>query len=984
MANQTKPPSSAYRSPGEGYPRLDSIRKDPIVASVVDKMVQDPANSSTLNRGRRQLRAPDLTLLQNLSLSTANNIVTSSSLLQMLPDTELAMQILISSILSPKDMVSTELNYSVEQGQFNSELAGPLLECIRNHFEGTYKMGDLLPKILQDVLFYTGSYPLLVLPENSIDEVINSPTRVSLEAVRDEIDFEQGRIRSLGILGNPEPTTNGTDKSRDFMGLESLAMSFEAFRRRRQEYDPKVARLGETGLESYLTVTDNPNVLKLPMLQDKMRQDRLQDILATRKLSMESQRGSYYNHHTQQREEGSLYRRRRYTHQPVVTMPASATLKKKSVGHPLVMRLPSESVIPVHVPSNPEEHLGYFVLLDEMGNPLVRATETDYYRNMGANISNNTMVNQLIQKTKGHQAGLSDPFYRQNYEVAELTRIYTELVETELLQRLRNGVYGDNVQISRPTEVYRIMLARSLARMHTQVLYVPAEMMTYIAFDYDDHGIGVSLIQKSKVLGSLRMMIAFANTMAGIKNSVGRTKLGITLDPNDDDPAQTVEYLLHDHARLRSASFPLGVSDPSDVLTYLQNAGIEVEVNGNAAYPETKLMVEDVQSNRTKPDSDLEEQLKNRHLMALGLSPETVDAGAKAEFATTVMANNLLLTKRVLMYQRQYVSYLEDHIRKYTLNSGFLMDEMRKIIRDNMERLNSSDQRTIEHGQRQAEKNERSHGEHDVEERPLETNLRRPDVSDSESDSLMDSEEGIDKLIVQFVEALRVSLPQPDISTLENQIAAFDKYAEALDKTLGVYISEEVLSGTEMSDLTEYIEPAVKAVRAYYLRRWLRNNNVMPELEELTALKSDDEPVLDLLEAHSNHVEGIGKSVLGYLKTVAATLRARQNEVAKVKQDLTEAVGSGDDTGGDTDDQRGGNVDTDGDGATDDLTDASSFDEFDTDSSADSVDNPDATPGEKPAEGAEGVEAEEVKEADDEEASPASEVEPGKEEQPKT
>lgn len=1035
---------SAFPGAANSFPRLDVNRRDPIVKAVTDKMVADPGTTSTFRRRNRDLGMQDLSLLQKVLWTTSNNITATASLMQMLPDTSLAMQILVSSILSPKDMVSAELSFKVEQSVFNHELAGPMLDVVRTYFESTYKISDMLPRILEDALFYTGSYPIVILPENSIDEVINSPDRVAMESLRNEFDAH-GRLQTIGILGNKR-TTQQPGAAADAMGLENFNVTLEHYNRQRETYVPTVESFtlkrklvekdGENtkivektaSFESLLTIHDNPNVLKIPRLKDKMQQDLIQDLLATKRLSLESgkERGLYGQTPRQEPtgKQASLYRHRRYKHQPVLSLKPGSRLDKESVGHPLVMKLPSEAVIPVHVPSSPEEHLGYFVLLDEQGNPLVRATETDYYRNMGTNLMSNDVTNRLIQKTSAHTVGLQDPLGTHRHDVEQMTQIYTDLVEEELTNRLKNGAYGDgNVQVAKPQEIYRIMFSRALVKMRTQVLYIPAEMMTYVAFDYNENGVGESLMQKSKIIGGLRVMLSFANTMAALKNSIGRTKLGITLDPADDDPTQTVEFIVHEHAKLRQGGFPLGVSNPADIVGYLQNAALELEVSGNTAYPETKVLLEDIQGGRVKPDTELEDLLRKRHISSLGLSPESVDAGANAEFAQAIIQNNLLLAKRVLNYQHRLVSYLTPFIQLYILSSGYLMKELRRVVEENRDKLKSErptdlEDLNLDEEARRADEVRRR--EEDTEERPLENHpeygqrardvnrrvedSRRAtdaddDVGGEDEDQLSDQE-----LVQLFVEALSVDLPAPDTSTLPNQMKAFDEYAEALEKTLKVYLDTEFLTHNELGELEPYIETAIKAVRAHYLRQWLRNNNVMPELDDLTTFNDDESPALDLLETHENHVQGIGKSLLSYLKALAAYRKKLDSAATPVTTDLgggsSDAGGDAGSDGSDAGDGLGGDGlgggdelgDFGADAGTDSATDATGDDLAGTTDLPDFNAGEPGTDGAEPAEsgsegGEEGGDAEAVTadatpaaepvEAKTEEAKPAEEAKPG-------
>jgi len=53
-------------------------------------------------------------------------------------------------------------------------------------------------------------------------------------------------------------------------------------------------------------------------------------------------------------------------------------LLRKSIGKPMLMKLPTESTIPVFIPGDPSNHIGYFVMLDGNGKPLeLDLTETD-------------------------------------------------------------------------------------------------------------------------------------------------------------------------------------------------------------------------------------------------------------------------------------------------------------------------------------------------------------------------------------------------------------------------------------------------------------------------------------------------------------------------------------------------------------------------------------------------------------------------------
>lgn len=803
------------------YARLSFIKENPQIAALVNKIVPK-GNESDADRESRfkNVRPSDFTL-SNASSEITQSIKDSDLIFQLLPEMGLVKQILVSSILSPKDLVNTEINYSNPDSELPSELTTSLIEIIRNHFDNVYKIKRLLPEILEDALFDTGSYPLAILPESSIDKIINSNKRVTLESLSDEFD-RNGIINPVGLLGKSVEKKSSVSLESFFNDSGSNTFSIEDYSIKYKEIDFLV------------DVYDNSQYLKLPELKRRVTEDRISNIIAKRnltgsngsKISLESVYKE--NDNTDLKIESSFYTRRPNAHEYITRIESPSSSERDNIGHPLTMKLPSESCIPVHVPGNNKDHLGYFVIMDEQGNPLNNATSSDYYRQLGINLYNNNsqVASQLIGSTNAGTQGINPEMVKQKFN--EAVAVYTNIIEKDLLNRLKNGIYGDNVEISKTSEVYRIMLSRSLVNKRSQLLFIPKELLTYFAFDYNDDGIGKSLTEKSKVLASIRSVLLFANTMASIKNSIGRAQAKITLDPKDRNPVETVEYMLHEFARHRRSTFPFGTYNPVDLVDYLGNAGIDVAVTGNPGYPETAFDVEYKQNNVTKPDSELEETMKKRHIQSFGLAPETVDLSMGVDFATSVVASNLLLSKRVLMYQEIFTESLKDFISKYTINSGILISDMKKIIIDNKEKIKG----------------------------------------DLAKYSLL-------TIIKIFLKTLVISLPAPDSITLDNQMAAFDKYKEALEKSLDAYFSSEFLDSSNMGDLADAIGPTKEALKAYYLRKWLAENNVLPELAEITMLKTKDDDESDkfnLLDIMDLHVKGIYDSLKPYMEKIKARL----------------------------------------------------------------------------------------------------------------
>lgn len=832
------------------HERLKAFRKNPTSAAVVNKLVRE--NNGLYDRDTRakdQLNVGGY--LRRTSEETAANVTDSSNLYQLLPDTELAEQILVSSILAPKDMVNVELNFNVNNPKIPLEISGPMLGIVEEFFTKAYKIPALLPKILSDALFKRGSYPMLILPESSIDEIINSSGQVGLEDLSSNDPFKL----SVGILGNSvDSVGQNIPRRKTSVSMESAR---DILSTRVGTYNPSVNTKGvkEKRMDLKVLVSDNPDILKAPFLYNRVRSQAVSQRLG---LGMESRAEM-----SRSDIESSFYKPRQYQAREIVGIKTAGQVGRPTVGHPLVMRLPSESIIPVHVPGSPEEHVGYFVLLDATGNPLNKANKADYYNDLGHNLqSNRDLSSQLIAQSTRAVEGWRDNTV--DGVVDEATRMYATVVENDLISRLKNGLYNDTVEIARPLEVYRIMLARTFANMTTQLLYVPVELVSYIAFDYNQYGVGQSLLENNKILASLRVSMMLANTMSAIDNSVAHTGLNITLDPDDPDPSSTVEKLVHNYVNTRRASYPLGASSPVDIINFLQNAGVDIHVSGNPAYPETRMEVEDRSRSIVEPNNELEESLKKRYLMSLGLSPESVDNSYNVEFATSIVSSNLLLTKRVILYQDKFTDMLSDFFRKYISQSGALREALLKCIA-NAKLVVDKEAAVEEEGQSPAEKEAQATNE-------------GPELQSTDKEQ----EEQFQEWYREFVMSLVVTLPRPDNITIERQLEAYDKYVEALEKVVDAYISSEFLDGTALGEQSDQVDVVKSAILAYFKRKWLNENNVMPELLDLVTFKEENHPMLDLLNVHNDHITAIGASIQGYMVKVA--------ESQKKRDDLTRAI----------------------------------------------------------------------------------------------
>lgn len=799
---------------GKKVPAIKLIKENPELAALISKLNYSKQQSTYDAEGKRTIASPNALPFRAISSKISENISDTESMMQLLPEIELWSQILVSSILSPKDMVSTEIIFKSNNDFLPSNVTSAITNQIKEHLEKVYKIKPILPDILKDVLFLKGSHMVAVIPENALDQLINGQPKVVTESIH-EFFGKDKFVNPQGFLGTSSVETS----SRPNTALEALLVNTS----NQQNIDREIkVNQASTGI----TVIDNTDVLKLPQLSERIRTQKINDLIPNRSLESISM--------TDRKLSSMIYKNHKANYSNFVSVPGSTATYRRSIGEPLIMKIPSEATIPVHIPGDPTKQIGFFILLDIDGNPVSKMTIDHQYgaitsrlTSTSSNNGSSDLQKSLIKRTEelmGTNTLNPNDFTNRVY-VDYTVKAYNDLIEADLLNRLRNGVYGNaKLELASNQEIYRIMLARSLQNQNTQLLFIPAEMATYFALRFTDNGIGKSLLDEMKVLLSLRIILMFADTMSSIKNSIGRTGVAIKLDEADPDPSKTIEETIHEVTRSRQQLLPLGMNNPVDIVSWLQRAGYEFEFEGHPGLPDIKIDFSEKNSSYTKVDSDLSDNLRKISIMATGLNPETVDNGFNSEFATTVVANNILLSKRVLQIQEKFMPQVTNHIRQYLLSSQPLKDKIKNIIKENLSAI--KEKLTVEN------------------------------YDEDQDENIL-----VEQIFLDCSNTLELSLPSPNSITLTNQMDAFKNYMEALDECLNAYISDSFINETTAGEVANNITVFREVVKAYFLRNWLAENGMLSELSSITSKDENGEPMVDFFNEQSTHISALQVSL---------------------------------------------------------------------------------------------------------------------------
>lgn len=401
--------------------------------------------------------------------------------------------------------------------------------------------------------------------------------------------------------------------------------------------------------------------------------------------------------------------------------------------------------------------------------------------------------------------------------------------------------------------------------------------MTYIAFDYKPNGVGRSLLDKTKILGSLRMVEVMTSAIANTKSSIDHKVLNIEIDPEDPDPMKRVQQYLHEFQRATKAAFPMGVNSFADITDYLQKAGVQVKVSGHEGMPDMGMEVNNTRMDYNKPDDEYREKLDKDHIMAMGAPPESIRSAEDIQFATNIISGNVYFAKISMWRQKILAGHISDHIQKYTRNSHPLMTEITKTININRDKLTKIDKKY--------------------------------------------SDEAI---AIVFANNITVALPKPDMAQNMMQLEAFEKYTQTLDMALPAFVSEELFADINLGEkLGTAMQHVTSVLKSHFMRKWLIDNNVLPELFELVSNTTDVSERFEFLKEHDKRLDDLAPAVRDYLikaikrSTFSDGVIEKAEELTGGEQNDFDGGSGGDTYGGGGDNYDDGNDGDTGDGEPD-------------------------------------------------------------------
>jgi len=726
-------------------------------------------------------------------------------------------------------MLTTSLIYKQPDIKMPSEVNSYLIESIKTYVKSNYDITNNLNTIIREALFLKGAYAEAIIPESSLDEIINP------EYIND------GEVSVEDYIDN---VTKDYSSANAYVVDETDSLSIELF------HDGGSIQVDDITKEDIkdlpVSISDNIGILRATEAMFKVIDKKTEDAdVSNESLKVEIKLDL-----------DNLFKRKEDNEEniPFVKVKEDGETSRRSIGAPLVMKIAVESVIPVHVTGDPSKHVGYFIMLDDKGAPITIRKENvstvDEIDNLAKSKDNKL---NIIKKAKDALYGIT----KKDPTIGEMEEIYGAILTEKITKSLRNGKYGDLVSINKNNDVYRVMLSRTLKNRKTRLLYVPEANFQYYAFEYRDNGTGKSLLEKVSVLFSIRAINLFARMMANIKNSVTTTEVSATLDDNDIEPTKTMEHIMSEALKTRQTQLPLGVTKIDDLVDWTQKVGFKFNFKG-PGLPDMDINVSDESTSKVVPDTDLDEMIQEHIIMSFGLTVDMVQSGYDPEFATAILSNNILLAKRVIQLQDKLTPQITKHISKLLNNDGTIKAMLTRVIENNITAI----KRYI---------------------------LKDIPKENKAGIKLLSNKENLVKYVLdQYLNNLEITLPKPAVQETENMKDAFEKYVSTLDDYLELIISEDALPEEFLGEMSGKLDTVKTIMKTILVKKWMADNGYMPEITKFLTLDEDGKPELDLLEDYNDYAEALSAALIPFLKRNKGVVEDTDAKLEKIDEEEEE------------------------------------------------------------------------------------------------
>lgn len=739
--------------------------------------------------------------LESVADDTHTKIEELRNLTIVAPEIKMSKRVIVSTIMSPQDLQTNKINITMNYEGLAPEIKSDLLEKLNNFFNNEFHLAQRLYSWLSTAGFEEGARAMLVLPKHELD-VQNAVADV-LAAHEDLKQSHDSIVASTEAL-YIEPPENKRNLIEERLEAE-LESSLESLGADKWFENHKYT---DSSTESNKTVTiSSKQDLVKHLVKGTFKLLKQHDdgsVVVTRDLSHISK--GYLNNSDKLKD---LLKDAKaqitgfdpeksggFQTTPVRCLTISDNIKVGEDDLPIVLELPSDSVIPVCAPGDNKNHIGYFVLVDENGQPI--RGRNNFFKTGSTDVTNRLAMS-AAKAVYGNATltSFSELTSNPEFMLKQMTEVFTVAVNKLLESRLsKDGLTG--LDINMHNAVGKALFSNLLANNRITMIFVPEPMMVYYCFDHRDNGTGKTFLEDVAQMLALRTTLVTARLMAAVENATVRRKIEVDIDDKENNPIQTIQAVVRQALSKYAPSFSTEVQTAAESMV---NRNIQVVPKSMAGTTDNlSVNYEKVYGNAQSPDTDLLDKLNNWIGMGLGGLPASVlNQLSENEFSRSVATTNMYFANTIAGWQLAIKPTNKKFISLYISSNTKLLELIKTTIRKDK----------------------------DGEPEKLDENT----TDDVENEALQ-------RQVNDIIRSLEVDLPPPQMAAKKAHFEEIQSFAEMIEKLVTIIYSDDTVIDDELKGSM----PVIRAtITSKLLREFLPKLGVqaISDIPEPTAIDAD-------------------------------------------------------------------------------------------------------------------------------------------------
>lgn len=772
------------------------------------------------NPNRRVSEESITSFIKEIGNNTRKKIDEIRNLKLMAPEINQAQTIIVSTIISPEDLQCDKIAVQVDNPELGATVNGQITDYLSTFFNETYHLAPKLARWYGDAGFVEGAKAILILPKEQIN-VLNT--------IADELNPEEKKRieeykREIAASTEDLIPVRTFQEDRHIAALEdytsNLLLDMKVKKTSVQKKDNK--EVWETANDVSASVEDTKALARNLLANSFKLLKHTEDgngVIVTRDMSLLTKTRRNNTEAIKDLERKAMKQMHGFMPGfqngggampgfPVLCLSDMVDAKENDL--PIVIEIPADSVIPVCAPHDNRNHIGYFVLIDENGQPIRGQYAFGLNGGQGDDITNRLAMN-AAQAVFGSTQMAAFNYAANNSDstmIDQMTQIFSVAVNHILESKLnKDGLMGLDVNVH--TAVGKALFFNLLSKTKVKMIFIPASMMVYYCFDHREDGTGKTFIEDNAFIIALRNTLTIARIMSAIENATLNRRIEVNVDEKETNVEQLLNIVRRQYVAKRAPSF---FNDPRSCTEAILNSHVSVVPKAIAGTTDDlSVTTEKAYGSGQNPDESLNDTLNNWTALGFQVPSAAINALSEHEFSRSVATQNLVFANKVRTWQ----DILTPENKKFICNFILCDGVLRKGIRDLIEKSIAPSKED----NKEANKNQGT----TAGDKTAATEISK------------DKSKDIDRLLYTTIASARIVLSPPNVAVNKAHFEDITAQIEAVNRVVETLYPDDLVMEDELKSMVASLRAQISSsiLREYLPKLGFHQIASIPELDEL-------------------------------------------------------------------------------------------------------------------------------------------------------